>query len=125
MSIYVLLYQFCQLFPSPLFPTLKSIFLFKRPGKIVPRKQTWTLTLTQHFHFLKFNTQLYMIRFLFALIFLAKVSLELASEKSVLLSILPTYLPSKAKNHNPMYKENTEWLRVACLLHLVALHILP
>lgn len=71
--------------------------------------------------------QLYMIGFPFALkvTFLAEVSLELVSGKTLLCSILPTYLLSKAKNRNLMYKGNTQWLRVACLLHLFALYILP
>lgn len=49
----------------------------------------------------------------------------LASEKSLLCSSLPTSLPSKAKNHNVLHKGHTQWLRVACLLHLFALGVHP
>lgn len=119
----VLLYQYCQLF---LFPILNSILLFKRARKRTYQENKHGLWLLQHFHPLTFNMQLYMIGFPFALkvILLAKAK-ELASEKSLLRSGLPTSLPSKAKNHSVLHKGHPQRLRVACLLHLFALYVLP
>lgn len=126
--MWVLPYQYCQLF---LFPILNPTFLFKWARKRTHQESKHGLWLLQDFHPLTFNMQLYMIWFPFALkvILLAKASLELASEKSLPRSSLPTSSPSKAKNHNVLHKGHTQWLRVACLLpvcsSLSALYVLP
>lgn len=125
----VFLYQFSQFFLSLFFLTPNSIFLLEIGKKKPKKKRTTThqeskLGLRLSFDFsIIWNSLCICIWLGFLLHFLAKLSLELNSDKSTLCCILPTTLPSKAKNHNLIYKGNTQWLRSLPPPHTYAVYI--
>lgn len=101
--------------PALSFPHPKFHFpLQEGMEKNTPRKQTWTLTLTTFPSLDIQHAVVYdWVSICTKVIPLAKASLELPSEKSLLCSALPTSLPSKAKTHNVLHKGHTQWLPVA------------